>query len=107
MFDYLESHALISDDTGYQIRKSCDFSPEAVKQPSQCTKAVEEAFKNTNFFDLYNIYAPNCFNQSVTAKPKPGSQCMLMSPNSPMTGSSATRISVEFGKIDHPPCFRF
>ncbi|XP_038720214.1 serine carboxypeptidase-like 40 isoform X2 [Tripterygium wilfordii] len=73
MFDYLESHALISDDTGYQIRKSCDFSPEAVKQPSQCTKAVEEAFKNTNFFDLYNIYAPNCFNQSVTAKPKPGS----------------------------------
>ncbi|KAF5738392.1 serine carboxypeptidase-like 40-like [Tripterygium wilfordii] len=72
-YDYLESHAVISDDTGYQIRKYCNFSPEAVKQSSQCSKATEEARKNMEFLDIYNIYAPNCFNDNVTVKPKPGS----------------------------------
>ncbi|XP_038722698.1 serine carboxypeptidase-like 40 [Tripterygium wilfordii] len=73
MYDYFETHALISDDTGYQIRKTCNFSPEAVEQSSQCYQALDEAAKNVGFINIYNIYAPGCFNESITAKPKPGS----------------------------------
>ncbi|XP_038720215.1 serine carboxypeptidase-like 40 [Tripterygium wilfordii] len=73
MYDYFESHALISEDTWYQIQKYCNFSPEAMKQSRQCIKADLEALRNVEFLNIYNIYAPNCFNYSVTAKPKPGS----------------------------------
>ncbi|KAI3448852.1 hypothetical protein Pfo_005517 [Paulownia fortunei] len=70
MYEYFGSHALISDDTTDQIMKYCDFSPNATKQSDECNVAANEADRNVNHIDIYNIYAPLCLNSSLTDKPK-------------------------------------
>ncbi|KAL3651892.1 hypothetical protein CASFOL_004894 [Castilleja foliolosa] len=70
MYEYFGSHALISDDTAYQIKKYCDFSPNSINITDRCSEAVNEADKNVETIDIYNIYAPMCSNASLTDKPK-------------------------------------
>lgn len=70
MFDYFATHALISDETSFQVNKYCDFSPNATTQPKECNDAVEKAEMDIDDLDIYNIYAPVCTNSSLTAKPK-------------------------------------
>ncbi|GFP84271.1 serine carboxypeptidase-like 40 [Phtheirospermum japonicum] len=73
MYEYFGSHALISDDTAYQIMKYCDFSPNATKLTDRCSEAVSDADKNVETIDIYNIYAPLCSNSNLTDKPKKNS----------------------------------
>ncbi|KAJ9558222.1 hypothetical protein OSB04_012836 [Centaurea solstitialis] len=70
MYDYFGSHALISDETAYDIRKYCNFSPDAITQPDRCIDATNDADYNIEVLDIYNIYAPLCFNGNLTIKPK-------------------------------------
>lgn len=70
MYDYLGSHAIISDETAFAIRRDCDFSPNAITQPDTCIDATNDAGYNIEAIDIYNIYAPLCFNGNLTAKPK-------------------------------------
>lgn len=70
MFEYLSSHAIISDETANQIRKYCDFSPNATTQPKECNDATEASEKATYFLDIYNIYATVCASSNLTIKPK-------------------------------------
>lgn len=70
MYDYFGSHALISDETAFTIRKYCNFSPEAVTQPDSCIDATNDADSNIEAIDIYNIYAPLCFDGNLTTKPK-------------------------------------
>ncbi|KAG8363641.1 hypothetical protein BUALT_Bualt19G0043700 [Buddleja alternifolia] len=73
MYEYFASHALISDETSFQIMKYCDFSPNATTQSDECGEAASEADRNINHIDIYNIYAPLCSNSSITEKPKKNS----------------------------------
>ncbi|KAA8515624.1 hypothetical protein F0562_018765 [Nyssa sinensis] len=70
MYDFFASHALISDETSHQIMKYCDFLPNATTQTSRCNAAANEANKDVNDIDIYNIYAPLCLSSNLTAKPK-------------------------------------
>ena len=78
MYDYFGSHAIISDETAYTIRKYCNFSPDAVTQPNTCIDATNDADFNIEAIDIYNIYAPLCFDGNVTTKPKKTSVCALL-----------------------------
>ncbi|KAK3023817.1 hypothetical protein RJ639_044741 [Escallonia herrerae] len=70
MYDYFGSHALISDETLSQIQQHCDFSPNATTQSDKCNQASNKAYIDVSKLDIYNIYAPLCFNSSLTIKPK-------------------------------------
>ncbi|KAF8395811.1 hypothetical protein HHK36_019765 [Tetracentron sinense] len=70
MYDYFWTHALVSDEANYGIQKYCNFSPNATTQAKQCTQAATEADLDTDYIDIYNIYAPLCFSSNLTAKPK-------------------------------------
>ncbi|KAF9592787.1 hypothetical protein IFM89_017357 [Coptis chinensis] len=78
MYEYLWTHALLSDETNQAVQKYCDFSdfsPYAPKadEPKQCTDAITEANNNINLIDIYNIYAPTCHLKNLTDKPKKAS----------------------------------
>ncbi|XP_012475398.1 serine carboxypeptidase-like 40 [Gossypium raimondii] len=71
MYDYLASHALISDETANGIEKHCNFAPEDDSESSsECDAATDEAGQNIYYVDIYNIYAPLCHNSSLTIRPK-------------------------------------
>jgi len=70
MYEYLVSHALISDETWYAIQKYCDFSPNVTNQVDQCNSALNEADDDVSSIDIYNIYAPLCFSSNLTSHPK-------------------------------------
>lgn len=69
MYDYFVSHALISYELSHQIHKHCNFSAGA-SISNACTKATEAVTNSTTPIDIYNIYAPLCFDGNLTAKPK-------------------------------------
>uniref|UniRef100_A0A2N9J3L9 Carboxypeptidase n=1 Tax=Fagus sylvatica TaxID=28930 RepID=A0A2N9J3L9_FAGSY len=73
IFDYLGTHAIISDQDLYQIQKYCNFSPNASTQPRECNVATEAAGKDLQRINLYNIYAPLCSSPNITAQPKKAS----------------------------------
>ena len=68
MYDFLASHAIISDQAAYDISKLCNFS--SPNTTSECDAAAVEVEKDISFIDLYNIYAPECKNANLTAQPK-------------------------------------
>ncbi|XP_034705435.1 serine carboxypeptidase-like 40 [Vitis riparia] len=70
MYQYFGSHALVSEKTIRQMEKHCNFSPGAASQSKECTKASDEVDDNIDALDIYNIYAPLCFNTNLTFKPK-------------------------------------
>ncbi|KAL2491643.1 Serine carboxypeptidase-like 40 [Abeliophyllum distichum] len=73
MYDYFESHALISDGTLNKIQKYCNFSTDSSQESDECIGASNEADTDVNSIDIYNIYAPLCSNTSLTDKPKKAS----------------------------------
>ncbi|XP_076916222.1 serine carboxypeptidase-like 40 [Bidens hawaiensis] len=70
MIDYFGSHAIISDETVFAIRKYCNFSPNADTQSDKCIEAAEDIGYNIQVIDVYNIYAPLCFDGNLTKNPK-------------------------------------
>ncbi|CAL0304360.1 unnamed protein product [Lupinus luteus] len=68
MYDFLASHAIISEKAAYDINKACVFSSS--NQTSECDAASNEVDNDISFIDLYNIYAPVCKNSDLTAHPK-------------------------------------
>ncbi|XWS32493.1 hypothetical protein CRYUN_Cryun23aG0163200 [Craigia yunnanensis] len=71
MYDYFESHALISEETAYRIHKYCNFASENNSESSsECNAATDEADRDTYYVDIYDIYAPLCHNSSLTVRPK-------------------------------------
>ncbi|KAK4414504.1 Serine carboxypeptidase-like 40 [Sesamum alatum] len=70
MYEYLASHAIISDETWKQILKHCDFSDKNTHLSDECNEATDDAAANTDAIDIYNIYAPLCSNSSLTHNPK-------------------------------------
>ncbi|KAM5552096.1 serine carboxypeptidase-like 40 [Rosa sericea] len=73
MYDYLASHALISDEIANQVQKYCDLSPNATTQPKECDDASAAIGKATYFINIYNIYAPSCASSNLTVQPKKSS----------------------------------
>ncbi|KAE9616258.1 putative carboxypeptidase D [Lupinus albus] len=73
VYDFLASHAIISDQTAYDFKKYCNYSLDPKDIPTQCDKALDEFDNNTDPIDLSNIYAPICKNDPdyyLTATPK-------------------------------------
>ncbi|KAL3000323.1 hypothetical protein AAZX31_09G206900 [Glycine max] len=68
LYDYLASHAIISDKAAY-LNKACDSSSSKI-QESVCDAAGDELGEDIEYIDLYNIYAPLCKNANLTALPK-------------------------------------
>ncbi|CAL0310995.1 unnamed protein product [Lupinus luteus] len=71
MYDYLASHAIISDQVMHDIHTFCNFSSGTI--PSQCPTALDEYIQDISFIDIYNIYAPLCNNPNLTSFPKKNS----------------------------------
>ncbi|PSS09966.1 Serine carboxypeptidase-like [Actinidia chinensis var. chinensis] len=74
IYDYLASHAIISDESLYQIKKYCNVGVNATP-PSldKCRAVGNDVYMDLENIDLYNIYAPLCHNTNLTQKPKKGS----------------------------------
>ena len=70
MFDYLETHAIVSDRDVYQLQKYCNFSSNASTPSHECIAASEAALKDISYINIYNIYAPLCSSSNLTAQPK-------------------------------------
>ncbi|KAF7824607.1 serine carboxypeptidase-like 40 [Senna tora] len=75
MYDFLSSHAIISDKAAHDMYKLCDqvFSNEANANDNvtnECNAATDEIEKDLGFIDVYNIYAPLCHNSNLTSIPK-------------------------------------
>lgn len=78
MYDYLVTHALISDVTWNEIQKYCDFSANATAQSSGCISAADDADDDVSSLDLYNNYASLCTSSTLTSLPKKASvSCIL------------------------------
>lgn len=70
MYDFLASHAIISDDAANTIQKHCDSSPNATSQTEECNEATDEVEKDIYYIDIYNIYAQSCASSNLTTRPK-------------------------------------
>ncbi|XP_014494536.1 serine carboxypeptidase-like 40 [Vigna radiata var. radiata] len=67
LYDFLASHAIISDEAAY-ISKACESSSKIAS--SQCDAAETQVDSNIEYIDLYNIYAPLCNSTKLTPRPK-------------------------------------
>ncbi|PSS09967.1 Serine carboxypeptidase-like, partial [Actinidia chinensis var. chinensis] len=74
IYDYLASHAIISDESLYQIKKYCNVGVNATP-PSldKCRAVGNDVYMDLENIDIYNIYAPLCHNANLTQKPRKGS----------------------------------
>ncbi|GAB2300096.1 hypothetical protein Dimus_034136 [Dionaea muscipula] len=66
MYNYWWTHALISDQVKDAMMKECDFSPNATSQTEACTRAVNIAENTFYDIDVYNIYASQCHDDSLS-----------------------------------------
>lgn len=73
MYEYFNSHALVSDEITDEIMKYCDFSPGAINQTDECNNASEAADRSISPIDIYNIYAPLCSDTNLTQTPRKAS----------------------------------
>ncbi|KAK4285452.1 hypothetical protein QN277_002147 [Acacia crassicarpa] len=73
-WDYLASHAIISDKAAHDLTRYCNFSDVAILKSKECQEAFEEMGNDTAFINLYNIYAPLCHDSNLTSLPKPYSE---------------------------------
>ncbi|KAL1833333.1 hypothetical protein ACET3Z_002984 [Daucus carota] len=69
VYDYLESHALISHRTLMQIHRYCNFSPNVTADP-KCDAATLASDVEVSGIDVYSIYSPVCTNPRLTGRPK-------------------------------------
>ncbi|KAL6552462.1 hypothetical protein OROHE_007826 [Orobanche hederae] len=65
MYNYFASHALISDDTANQALKYCTNI-----QSNKCIEADAEVGNEIGHINIYNIYAPLCFDDYKIIEPK-------------------------------------
>ncbi|KAL0299861.1 UNVERIFIED_CONTAM: Serine carboxypeptidase-like 40, partial [Sesamum angustifolium] len=70
MYEYLASHAMISDETWKQILKYCDFSDKATQLSDECNEATDEADISTDGIDNYNIMHPCALIPASLANPR-------------------------------------
>ncbi|MQL81884.1 hypothetical protein Taro_014354 [Colocasia esculenta] len=63
MVDYAWDHAVISDSVYHGIKKSCNFSQKA---SVACNTALDKYFAVYKIIDMYSLYTPRCFNDTVT-----------------------------------------
>ncbi|KAG9158723.1 hypothetical protein Leryth_024012 [Lithospermum erythrorhizon] len=57
--DYAWSHAVISDETHKTIKQSCDFKGNNT-WTDECSKSVDEIFKQYGEIDIYSLYTSTC-----------------------------------------------
>ncbi|KAJ4843424.1 Serine carboxypeptidase-like 40 [Turnera subulata] len=68
MYDYWETHAIISPEVAKDIRTYCDFN--ATTLSPKCNAVTGKANEDAYVIDIYSLYAPDCFHESTTARPK-------------------------------------
>ncbi|XP_010468839.1 PREDICTED: serine carboxypeptidase-like 40 [Camelina sativa] len=73
MYDFFESHALISEDSLATLKNSCDLKTESASvMTEECAVVSDQIDMDTYYLDIYNIYAPLCLNSTLTRRPKRG-----------------------------------
>ncbi|KAE9584727.1 putative carboxypeptidase D [Lupinus albus] len=109
MYDYLASHAIISDKAAHDINIFCNFSSDII--PIQCQTAMDEYDRDVSFIDIYNIYAPLCNNPNLTALPKknsiaidPCSEVYIQAYLNRASVQEALHANVTKLKYDWEPC---
>ncbi|KAJ4724618.1 Carboxypeptidase [Melia azedarach] len=65
LFDYLWTHALISDETYKRIIENCDLANGNFSK--KCTELFGQASDEIGDIDFYNIYAPICHKVDIEA----------------------------------------
>ena len=77
MYDYFESHALISDETAYRIQKYCNFASENNSESSsECNAATDEADRDIYYVDILQYLCP-LMPQFQSHSPAHGAFCKL------------------------------
>ncbi|XP_057790038.1 serine carboxypeptidase-like 40 [Salvia miltiorrhiza] len=66
MYEYYESHGLISRQTLNRVLRHCDFRDNSRGLSTQCLLGILESERDTAALDIYNIYAPTCSTTSPT-----------------------------------------
>lgn len=71
MYEYYESHGLISKETLNRVLRHCDFTGNSSNSSSsgmstQCLLGILESQRAIAALDVYNIYAPTCSNSHNT-----------------------------------------
>nr|XP_043625814.1 serine carboxypeptidase-like 40 [Erigeron canadensis] len=72
-YDYLNSHAIVSDEAIDQVRDVFSFTMSTTNL-DQCNEAQYEISHDIEYINVYNIFAPLCLDSNLTSKPKPMSQ---------------------------------
>lgn len=67
VYEYLASHALISDEVKDEVEKQCKFTGH--KESAKCIEAQDKAYSDLPL-NIFAIYAPICLNANLTTKPK-------------------------------------
>ncbi|KAL9260785.1 Serine carboxypeptidase 1-like protein [Drosera capensis] len=70
-YDYMWTHALISDRSHTAILSSCDFS--ALDVSDECNNWLDIAENETGNIDPYDIYVPVCLTSGLSNSSTPGS----------------------------------
>ncbi|CAO2817366.1 unnamed protein product [Amaranthus hypochondriacus] len=70
MYEYFWSHAIISDQVKNDIVEHCNFSSSVITQNHICQAATNQVDVDTQYLDVYNIYAPVCLSSNLTDRPK-------------------------------------
>ncbi|XP_028776336.1 serine carboxypeptidase-like 40 [Neltuma alba] len=79
-WDFLASHAIISDKAAHAVSKLCDFSEVASSSTddddvnNECKAASNEIEQDIGSISIDNIYAPQCQDSNLTSLPKPPSK---------------------------------
>ncbi|XP_057976158.1 serine carboxypeptidase-like 40 [Malania oleifera] len=80
-YDYLATHAIISDETNIEIQTQCNFSATATFQSPRCVAALKVYRKDVANIDIYNIYAPLCPSSNNTKiRPDSKTNCEQFDP---------------------------
>lgn len=69
MYEYYESHALISKETLNRILRHCDFTNNNNNSglSTKCLQGLLESQRAIAALDVYNIYAPVCLFPNNTS----------------------------------------
>ncbi|CAA0829427.1 Serine carboxypeptidase-like 33, partial [Striga hermonthica] len=64
ILEFAWSHSIISDQTYYVAKKTCDFRTDDWSDP--CADAMISLWNQYNDIDFYNIYAPSCLANTTS-----------------------------------------
>ncbi|XP_078439965.1 serine carboxypeptidase-like 34 [Wolffia australiana] len=100
MIDYAWHHAVISDELYDEIKKTCRSGED--KTGIGCSHATAKYYEVYDLVDMYSLYTPKCFNDTVFKMPGQGKQKINQGPKNFNQQSSWRR-----DPLGYNPCISY